>query len=562
MAIKQILLISLVLIAPSLLHAQTITAASCNASDVQTALNSVTSTTTTVTIPPGSCSWATQVTFTVPSGNTNLTIQGSTTCSGTTPTSCADNTQIIDNYASSNPLFLITTGVSGSSFRMTGMTFQGGSGLVKYNGIVLFQGNSQSFRLDHSHFNMATYSPSTNGYLTRFNGWIYGVMDHNVFQMTGTGQAVEEEMDGYGGYDHGNGAFADPTNLGTNKYLYIENNTFSQATGGTGYFGDCYAGGRMVVRFNNLNGVALQMHATGGQDFRGCRSAESYDNTYNPASSGVDYTSWYWDSATGMIWGNLSNQATTQFITLQSDRTSDSDHVETPCNSATDCSNAWGYCGTNLLGLGSTWDQNSSLLTGYRCLDEPGTGQSDLLVGQFPNKCDQTSGQCAIQNYKGTWANQALEPIYEWADGYQGISGYGCAGDLTTPFCITSSLAGGLAANQDFYQSTLRYNGSSFTGTTFNGTSGTGWGTFASRPSTCTTGVGYWATDQGNWNTTSTPSPVAAAGTQGQFYKCTSTNAWTLFYTPYTYPHPLVSGTSGSSAQTPPAPLSLTSSAQ
>jgi hypothetical protein len=76
----------------------------------------------------------------------------------------------------------------------------------------------------------------------------------------------------------------------------------------------------------------------------------------------------------------------------------------------------------------------------------------------------------------------------------------------------------------------------------FNGTSGIGEGTLAQRPSTCTTGVAYWATDQGNWNTT-TPGP------DGQLYKCMSTNNWQLFYTPLQYPHPLISG-----ATNPPPP--------
>ena len=55
----------------------------------------------------------------------------------------------------------------------------------------------------------------------------------------------------------------------------------------------------------------------------------------------------------------------------------------------------------------------------------------------------------------------------------------------------------------------------------FNGTVGIGVGLLANRPSTCTTGVAYWATD------TKT------------LYKATATNTWTAYYTPYTYPHPL-----------------------
>jgi hypothetical protein len=55
----------------------------------------------------------------------------------------------------------------------------------------------------------------------------------------------------------------------------------------------------------------------------------------------------------------------------------------------------------------------------------------------------------------------------------------------------------------------------------FDGTKGVGVGLLAARPSTCTTGVGYWATDE------------------SILYKATATNTWTAYYTPYTYPHPL-----------------------
>jgi hypothetical protein len=68
--------------------------------------------------------------------------------------------------------------------------------------------------------------------------------------------------------------------------------------------------------------------------------------------------------------------------------------------------------------------------------------------------------------------------------------------------------------NQDFWQE----------GASFDGTSGVGIGLLAARPATCTTGVGYWATDT---NT---------------LYRAASTNTWETYYTPYTYPHPLTDG--------------------
>jgi PKD repeat protein len=66
-------------------------------------------------------------------------------------------------------------------------------------------------------------------------------------------------------------------------------------------------------------------------------------------------------------------------------------------------------------------------------------------------------------------------------------------------------------ANRDFWNETA----------SFDGTVGVGVGPIASRPATCTKGVGYWATDT---NT---------------LYRATATNVWTAYYTPYTYPHPL-----------------------
>lgn len=74
----------------------------------------------------------------------------------------------------------------------------------------------------------------------------------------------------------------------------------------------------------------------------------------------------------------------------------------------------------------------------------------------------------------------------------------------------------------------------------FDGTAGMGCGTLGSRPATCTTGVGYWATDQ----TCSSVSDdhVGVSPTtpiSGTLYKCTSADTWAEHYTPYIYPHPL-----------------------
>jgi hypothetical protein len=121
------------------------------------------------------------------------------------------------------------------------------------------------------------------------------------------------------------------------------------------------------------------------------------------------------------------------------------------------------------------------------------------------------------------WPQQVLEPTYAWRNTING--------GLSTTVNRTPQVIG---QNRDLYDEDGN----------FSGASGIGVGPLGNRPSSCTTGVAYWATDQGEWDSTNGSSP------DGRLYKCTSTNSWSLAYTPYQYPHPLVSG----SAPTTPIP--------
>jgi hypothetical protein len=521
-------------------EAQTINAASCNASDVQAAFNAVSSSTTTINIPAGTCEWTTQVTLTIPSGSATLSVVGA---GNLTTTGGGDQTVIVDSYDTSGYLLGITTGSASSHFRLAGITFQGGSGAVKYNGFVQIGGSSQNIRFDHSHYDTTTYTPANNSAETRWTGCTGGVVDHSIFDMDPDG--VNNAVQAYNGgscYNDslgaGNGEWAQPTSLGSSSFLYMEDNVFNN-----GASDDCLYGGRFVSRFNTFNTTApaptVQTHPTGSAtQARGCRAWEVYNNQFDAAGDNLLSAAFFVSAGTGVVWGNTIPSSSagggtgyTNFIQTHSMRRNDTTYpqIATPIG--------WGYCGTSFNGTGSPWDQNSNTSTGYHCLDQPGQGMGDLISGALPNTIDAITEKAA-------WPNDALEPIYEWMDNYSSVP--------DNPSNLLSNFdPDTLFNNTDYY---LWCNAASQSGcTSFNGTVGVGSGPLESRPATCTTGVAYWATDQGNWNT-------SGSGGQGELFKCTATNTWTLFYTPYTYPHPLVTGSASASA--PAAPVNLTAVAQ
>jgi hypothetical protein len=525
--------------------AQTINAASCSSAAVQTAFNAVTASTTSVTIPAGSCAWTTQVTLTVPSGNTTLSIQGAGSLSAT---GGGDVTVITDNYPSSNPILAITTTSTGALLRISGISFEGGnpSGNVKYNGMVALNGNSTQIRVDHSHFDSATYTGSSGNSHIQWNGCTSGVMDHNIFDAPAG--SVDNEIRDYNqgtcysdAVGVGDQSWYHATAFGTGSgYVYAENNTFNN-----GVANDCTVGGKAVFRYNsfNQNGgqLGVQTHPTGGAGrWRGCRAMEVYQNTFTAASGSYVNAAIWLSSGTELVWGNTVPSSSSgggtgykNFIELLDMRVNNTTYAQaaTP--------GSWGYCGKAFNGTGSNWDQNSNASTGYRCMDQPGSGIGDLLNGGFTsdgsgsnNVTNVTTGCTASASC--AWVNDALEPIYEWMDSYSAVP--------DNPSNLLSVAEGTFTNNTDYY---LWCNASSLSGcTSFTGATGTGSGVLASRPSTCTAGVAYWATDQGNWN-------QSGSGGQGELFVCTTTNTWTVYYTPYIYPHPL--DTKGSTPTPAPA---------
>jgi hypothetical protein len=184
-------------------------------------------------------------------------------------------------------------------------------------------------------------------------------------------------------------------------------------------------------------------------------------------------------------------------------------------------------------GTGSGWDGNQPSGTGYPCLDGLGRGQTQQALNgaAFPNRLNSATGSIA-------WPQQYLEPIYLWMNTIQNGGQEVMIQDTVT------------TANRDYYADNA----------SFNGTSGTGHGTLANRPSTCTPGAGgaYQTSPTGSYGVAYFATDANSG--QGELFVCSSTNTWTAIYQPYTYPHPLVSGNPPTaSAPTPAAPTNLVS---
>ena len=562
-------------------HAATYTAATCAESDVANAV-AKTANGDTVSIP--SCSsgvtWTTGLTVT-----TGITIQGQG----------AGSTVIIDGTSKGNSSCGGTTSLiqfsvtSNVPLRLTGMTITGMP--AAYNcgesaNHISIGSSSHQVRIDHM-----TINPTVTAVNVCCDTW--GVADHNTINDSAGVFAFgihHESWQGVGGY--GDNSWAQADTFGQAGAFYIENNTFnfnSDPNFPVGCF-DSEMGGRVVFRFNTGCPFVGAHGLDSSGRLRSIRAFEIYNNAFVsvPVSGNVPnmYTAIFLRGGTGKIFNNtFADSGTAQYVTLSqlnsyrdtsgyapwgygakssaagaaegcdgrgpwdtnagtvyaSFTASSSTTDNTVANSSPGwTTNQWanGFSGTTYTlvdttaGWGSTIRSNTSntivtspaaqsgagnahtasggdamqILAAYPCMDQIGRGPGAYLSGDPPTPVAPI--------------NQASDPVYGWLNSYDG----------TTEPILTVGGTGyfHLHQNRDYYDWT----------SSFNGTTGVGSGTLASRPATCTVGVGYWATDQGSWN-------QSGSGGQGELFVCSATNTWTLQYTPYTYPHPLTQSSAG-----------------
>jgi hypothetical protein len=574
--------------------AGTYTAATCNQSDVNAVINGPTHTAVdgdVINVPSGSCTWS-SAGVTVP-GSIGITIigSGSPQGGGTTFGSACSSTNITITGVTA---FVASPTYGNSTMRLSCMTWTYGSGSsIGFSMLgTCTSSGCPSLRLDNITFsNWAGHSSAGISYGINAVGNMFGSIDHNTINgVTGNYlQLVEFSHANYlavGSY--GDNPWSLSESYGTANFLFIENNVFNTAgcceNEGTAGGLTNQGGGRVVVRFNqftamdNLN-FAMGWHGTESSGRpRSTRTFEFYGNTWT-VTSGTPQVAGA-RGGTGVAWGNTltaSGGAMCCFFTLSTYRAGGNTGGWGACDGSTVYDGNDGttyYSGTigsynagtyTITASGSPgWTTNqwspagapysvhdvtqnngweisangsgtltlNSALAGGPGSWTPAPGDS-IQILRATWCLDQAAGRGAGILYSGSTAtpassaNEVLSPSYFWSNP-----------SPSPAFGFIDSDTLRVINGRDYYTENVNQTAQTSATSPFDGTTtiGFGHGTLARRPTTCTTGVGYFATDQGSWNISGNTFG------NGVMYLCTSTNTWTSSYTPYTYPHPLDSG--------------------
>jgi len=352
-------------------------------------------------------------------------------------------------------------------------------------------------------------------------GLCYGVIDHNTMNCNASCFLIYE----LGQYN----SSLSGSSLGTGKNLFIEDNTVNISTisdDGVNVT-DAWGGASLVIRHNHFTNISMGTH--GQTHAGGPQNVEAYNNLITYTSSGhfqSDGTRQFHHQGSGTILV-FNNQFTAAGTKNASDVISINEYRANPQYDGSMPTDAVQCNGTVNGPADATYviDGNRSPSTtwhGYPCWHQPGR---DFSLNYMP-----------MYAWNNTWSDTGGEIDLVLDDAVPGTPDY---------------FSTHMQYNREAYNEVAASAQTSPT-SPFNGTTGMGFGTSANRPTTCTTstetafgkgaaGVGYFATD---------------VGAQGTLYTCSASNTWTVYYVPYTYPHPLVSGTGSGPA--PPTNLGAT----
>jgi hypothetical protein len=447
-------------------EAGTLAAANCSLGEVTNAVSAAQDG-DIVDIPAGACTWTANLKI-----STGITLRGA----GIGKTVITDEGPAATSTLTG--LISLST-IAGKVYRITGMTFVGGSVDRGIAAVILVSGTSKAWRVDHVNFDRV------RAQAIRTVRDTYGVVDHNQFLVRPGKFSFTLYHDAWGGAQYGDRSWSDASSLGTERAIFIEDNTFQSDTPGTNaILLDVLNGARYVFRHNQVTDGNLASHGTesSGRQ-RGLRQFEIYENVMHQTAAGGARAAFI-RSGTGVIWGNTLTGVYTSMATFINYRSSDS-FLFGRC----DGTSVWdrniagvdgsgvhtGPLGTVLIDNTASWMANEwhdgytihnkttgraslikantstsitpgasafatpaamSFNTGeayeirqaYPCLDQVGWVRGTLL-----------SGNPALPQ---GWPNQTLEPVYEWNNTLNGYK------------AKMESLDTHIQANREFYNDT------------------------------------------------------------------------------------------------------------
>jgi hypothetical protein len=434
-------------------HAATYTAATCGSSDVQAAINAAANG-DTVTIPSGSCTWASGISTTK-----QITLQGATT--PTRNATATDGVTITAAVGSGVNLMAFTIG---SSARTTIANIRFLPGSSKANAYISINGTGLAPSMHDMYFNIPNFqlNRAVEWFVT--GGVVWNTTFDSTFNLAGAcGTQVGSDSGSF--VVKSNKKWDDASTMGTldvsgDQNLYIEDSIFSYV----GQMPDLDDNSRVVLRHNQISNSSGLTHGPTGQ--YGGRHIELYGNTFSFTNINRPLTRYFWFRAGTAVITQNSIQA---------------------INAAPCYQNASSF---QFIVESATRNTSHGCCTGYMCWHQPGSGSDGTTHSQSYLSSSQTP----------TDAYQSPDPVYIWNN----------TGTGQAPGRITSVNDSDMSCN---------------TGNT--------------------TGTFFVLNRDYFVDTTSSPSSGAKPG-----------------WAPYTYPHPLRSGSGGDSGGSPVPPTQVRATVQ
>ena len=449
----------------------------------------------TITLPAGILHWATRVTI-----SKAITLQGA-----------GVGTTVIMDSVQSEQLIQVTL-AAGNLTRITGIEFQNGGRTNRASDILRVVGsntNGSKFRLDHCKWN------NLNG--ASVFDTVIGVIDHNTFVIDRTGLPINIYDSYWNGRTLGDGSWSAPTGFGTDRFLFIEDNTFTHSDSSQKGITDSYAGGRFVVRHNNIFNGLISNHGTDSTGRpRGGRAMEVYNNTF----TGTDLNRFvggvrsggvlFHDNSISGYWGDSAT------FTLQNFRNF---YPFDPWGGGADGTNPWDVNSPTVFFTGTAAANSANRTVTVSSANWATNYWAGYAIRRTSDVCN--SGSISFSEILSNTSNTIT---YSENGGYPTPPAMSfCAGDSLEIRKVIHAL-----------DQPGRALGSVITGTP--PVRPVGWNNQVTEP--C-----Y------SWNNTTGNAPVnfsAGPGVRANVHYFNSTRM--PGYTPYVYPHPLVSG------QAPPSP--------